>query len=246
MSALDQQWASAVAGLPCGERVLTQIRTWSAGVDSRRAPPTGEGRVQYRLPTGVIGEWVILDIDGGTPPRLTRVGPVVREHVEFDARCGVVTTTETAAAPGRSGVGSEAGTGSSSGAGAVFSDLDVSQTIDDAPEGVILYLWSPHMPLSVDGYPEVVSAGAAREFVVVPILLPGADHAFAVREADRVGIPAAGLRVAASVELAMRDAYVHAPTIVAVRAGRWSVTLPGYRNAAGYEDFLDDFLLGQP
>ena len=70
------------------------------------------------------------------------------------------------------------------------------------------------------------------------------DRAFAEREAIRVGMPPAGLREIASVELVQRQAQVHAPSIVIFGADRVSPVLPGYRNADGYRRYLEAFLAG--
>ena len=56
-----------------------------------------------------------------------------------------------------------------------------------------------------------------------------------------MGIPEEGLREVASIELLLRDAQVHAPTILVFQSGRVSPALPGYRNADGYERFLRAF-----
>ena len=106
----------------------------------------------------------------------------------------------------------------------------------------MVYTWSPHMPLSVDGYATIRSATAELGLDLVPVLFTGSDLEFARREAARAGIPEAGLREAASVELTLRNALVHAPTILVFPGTRTPGLLPGYRTRAGYVAFLERFL----
>jgi len=123
-----------------------------------------------------------------------------------------------------------------------FTDADLRAALDDAgAAGLVVYAWSPHMPLSVDGWTEITSASAARGYDAIPVLIAHADPDFARREAVRGGIPAEGLREVASVELIMRDLQVHAPSILVFGTGTVSPVLPGYRNAEGYGRFLEAF-----
>ena len=116
------------------------------------------------------------------------------------------------------------------------------ETAADPPVAVVVYVWSPHMPLSVDGYREIALAADALGMALVPVLIPGSDRAFALREAARVGMPTEHVRTSRSIELAMRDAHVHAPSILVFGRGRISPVLPGYRDAGGYRRYLEAFL----
>jgi hypothetical protein len=107
---------------------------------------------------------------------------------------------------------------------------------------VVVYAWSPHMPLSVEGFRAIEAAASELGLRVVPVLFAGSDPEFARREAARVGMPPAALREVQSVELTMRDMQVHAPSILVFRRGGVSPVLPGYRNAAGYRRYLTDLV----
>ena len=124
--------------------------------------------------------------------------------------------------------------------GRPFTDADLRAGLGE--RATVVYTWSPHMPLSVDGYREIAQASRALDARLIPVLFAGGDRAFARSEAQRVGIPDEGLREIASIELVFRDAHVHAPTILVFHAGRVSPVLPGYRNADGYRRFLEEFL----
>lgn len=120
-----------------------------------------------------------------------------------------------------------------------FSDADLASALGTSPDGVVVYLWSPHMPLSVDGYQEVRRAADSVGLPLIPLLFAGSDTAFARREAERMGMPDEALRTVASRELLRRDLLVHAPSLLLVTPGRTSPVLPGYRDAEGYRRWLD-------
>ncbi|MEM7414980.1 MAG: hypothetical protein AAF389_05740 [Gemmatimonadota bacterium] len=129
--------------------------------------------------------------------------------------------------------------------GARFTDADLEAARRAHPGGVVVYAWSPHMPLSVDGLPEVAEAARDAGFGFEPVLIAPGDTSFARAELLRVGGPEAALRRIASVELLTRELQVHAPALLVFSADRVSPVLPGYRNAEGYRRFLEAFVEGR-
>ncbi len=243
-------WVAAwtEAGLltgPCAGEVRSTLVAWDATARGIEAPPGPGGERMLRIPTRERGVWIVVEWPGSEPPRgttrrsdvgsgadaplLHRVDAAGTRSRRFTAGCRAAESTTSAGEPGA----------------ATFTDADLRAALDEAEAtGVVLYAWSPHMPLSVDGWRELASAARMRGLNAIPLLIAHADTAFARREAVRAGIPAAGLREIASVELLMRDVQVHAPSILVLRSGRTSPVLPGYRNAEGYGRFLDAFLGG--
>lgn len=122
-----------------------------------------------------------------------------------------------------------------------FTDADLRAARQASPR-LVVYVWSPHMPLSVDGYAEVAAAAGTFDAIVVPVLFAGSDPAFARREADRVGMPRGALREMASRTLARREGQLHAPSIVVFQDAGVAPVLPGYRNAEGYRRYLESVL----
>jgi hypothetical protein len=173
--------------------------------------------------------WILLELTEDEAPVLTRVRAEGAERFGFDEDC-----------TGRQLAGNDVRVADGEN---VFTDRDLREVLRSAGATVV-YVWSPHMSLSVDGYAEIARASEALGLELVPVLFPGGDREFAAREALRAGMPAEALRESASLELIYRDAHVHAPTIVVFDGGRVSPVLPGYRDAAGYRRFLEDFVGG--
>ena len=222
---------------PCAAESRAAVVAWGARGDGIGAPPAPGVASTARFPTAEPGVWVVVERGvSGAAVAVHRVDASGTRTLTFDARC---TATERTVPGPSAGVAAS----SPSGPGGTFTDADLRSLLaasDGVP--VVVYLWSPHMPLSVDGWREIEAAAASLGMTAVPVLIAHAEADFARREAARAGIPPEGLRSVASVELLMRDAQVHAPSILIFGADRVSPVLPGYRNAEGYGRFLEAFL----
>lgn len=199
------------------------VETWGRRGSPLGDPGSAEGGVpvSVRVPVGEIGDWVIR----------TPNGDVV---LVDDGRPTIVCGGAEHSVVGHPALDVEGQ--------AVFTDADLLAAVRRNEAGVAVYLWSPHMPLSVDGYAELAAAAESRGLAVEPVLFAESDHGFARREAARVDMPPSALRSVASSELVLRDAQVHAPAVIVFRGASASPVMPGYRNAAGYGRWLDAVL----
>lgn len=213
----------------CETETRASLRAWHAGPALPGLLPGPDGSRSLRLPADRFGVWITVSARAGEPPRLIRETPAAVTERRFDVRCAAVDREMSAAAPSRGGLEG-------------FTDADLSAAVEAATTPVVVYVWAPHMPLSVDGLPEIVAAARSLGWPVVEVVMPGSDAAFSIREARRVRPSTAEApRRADAVELRYRDALVHAPSIVVFSRSRVSPVLPGYRNAAGYVRFLRAF-----
>lgn len=186
-----------------------------------RSPAVIEALTTVRTPVGDIGDWVI---------RTPTDGVVLVEDGRAATLCGPTGAPRRASGP-VSSVG-----------GLALTDADLRRAVGRHPGGLVVYVWSPHMPLSVDGYAPLREAAEARGLVVLPALFAGSDAGFAQREAERAAMPDSALRFLAATELILRDAQVHAPSVVVFQGVEASPVMPGYRNAEGYGRWLDAVL----
>ena len=219
--------------LRCRDAIRATLDTWGATGGVLPGAPTAGFATSYRFPTGEVGTWVVVSARG-TLAEVSRVRAEETIHRTFDRVCRPADRILEGSIP----AGEEVGP--------AFTDADLREALraSEARAGLVVYAWSPHMPLSVDGWPELADAAAALDLVAIPVLIAHADMDFARREAARVGSPASALRTVASVELIMRDMQLHAPSILVFRGDRVSPVLPGYRNADGYQSFFESFLEG--
>lgn len=128
------------------------------------------------------------------------------------------------------------------GGAAQFTDAALARLLDaETLPGVsgILYIWSPHMPYSVQGLAEVLALGKRLELTVVPLLDPDADAGLAARVVQARHLPREVLRPMRSNRLLERGVTLHYPTLVLFREGRLLESmLPGYVSPAVCEAFV--------
>ncbi len=227
-------WISRLEGTPCSREIAALLRTWGTRDESLGAPPAPGFVSRYRIPTTVLGEWVLVDVPERGAPTLSRLRPAGVVSVSFDGECRD-TRNRVADEPRAAGRVAEAAFGE-------FTDDDLRSLVSSSTSAIVFYVWSPHMPLSLDGYREIAAACDALDLQLVPLLFGGGDLLFAERAASSAGIPRHGLREIASIELILRDAQVHAPTVILFEGRRVSPALPGYRNWEGYRSFIEAFL----
>ena len=220
--------ADPFADAPCREIALELLVDWgSTGEFLLAADSTDELRV-LRSPTEKLGIWVVVAMDSGRIGRLLRVSPEAETEVRFDQQCKVSTSVRQRELPddrGRS-----------------LTDVDVARIIGAGGRGII-YAWSPHMPLSVEGYPEIAAAANRLGLTVTPVLSSHANIDYARDRAQRVGMPEEAFALNRSVELTMRNLNVHAPAILIYANGALvSPVIPGFRRATDYEALILRFL----
>ncbi|MGI9625294.1 MAG: hypothetical protein ACR2QM_00545, partial [Longimicrobiales bacterium] len=195
----ERPWAGSLSSLPCADLLQSTLVGWGAGDEMFPGAPGPEFQRRFRFPTEELGEWLLLDA-GADGAKITFVSPGQTLVRSVGEDCSSITMDEPS--------------GTAADTADTFSDYDLRQVVESASaagsNGVVIYVWSPHMPLSVDGYSEIASAAADAGLHLVAVLFPGSDRGFATPEARRAGVPDAGLLEAASVELMFRDALVHA------------------------------------
>jgi hypothetical protein len=210
----------------CGADVERQLRAWQHRPPARPQPPAGDGAVVWHWPTAQLGTWVVQR-GAATDVSLTRVGPEGTVEIAWTADCGPRETRRPRASID----------------GPRFSDDDLRRLLEASPAGLI-YVWSPHMPLSADGIDSVRDAAQTRGLPVTVLLDPQSNRAFAARVAQERGFPPEVLRAADSVELTFHDVLVHAPTVQVYAQGRLRGSpYPGYHSADEYGAHIDRVLV---
>ncbi len=209
----------------CATQVAAQRARWDAGDPPIVQPPTTPGGLLRHWPTAAVGVWLVEDVSG-THATLARVSGGQVTRMTWSSECQATSDTRqrpTAPPP-------------------AFTDDDLSRLLASG-QPAVLYLWSPHMPLSVDGYVQLVTAARPRGLTVEPLLDAAADRSFAETSRTPGGLPESALRVVDSVELQFRELPLHAPAIAVISRGRFvGAVLRGYRTAAEYGAFLDRVL----
>lgn len=212
----------------CPSELDAQRRAWHAAGSPWPQPPLGADVAVRHWATRTMGVWLI-EQTSPTATALTRVEAGRVERVEWGAGC--LPTRRAAARP--------------TAMAPAFTDADLLTLVESGASGVI-YLWSPHLPLSVDGYAHVAAAADRHGVRVEPLLATDADRRFAAEAVASGRLPATALRAADAVELEFRGLALHAPAVLVFAGGRLrGAVLPGYKTADEYTAFFAR-VLGAP
>ena len=127
-----------------------------------------------------------------------------------------------------------------------FDEADLRELVAAEPRGLV-YLWSPHMPLSVDGVAVARRVATRRHLPLTILLHPAANLDLARSIAIAKGWPIATTTRTASTELRVRNLLLHAPTLQPYAEGRLvGSALPGYHSDEEYALYLDRIFAGMP
>jgi hypothetical protein len=217
------------AGIRCADAVRDHWERWQPRDQMRRAAPPALESARFLWSTPRLGVWLDLRVAVDGEAALTRVAADGSTELTWDEACHVTVRDRLSPIDGTGGADS-------------MTDADLEHHAARSRRFVV-YLWSPHMPLSVDGLRQVSLASRRLGVELLPVLHPHADHSYAERVAREADLPPGATRRAASVELTFRDLLIHAPSLLLYVDGRPAgLAVPGYRDAAGYERVIREQL----
>lgn len=107
-----------------------------------------------------------------------------------------------------------------------FMDFDLAELYQRNPSGGLIYVWSPHMELSISELDNLPKLGLEHPFTVV--MDPEADEALAEKIVTKKKWPREYLRRVASIELAKADVGIHYPSTAFYKNGKIVKRIPGY------------------
>ena len=116
-----------------------------------------------------------------------------------------------------------------------FTDTDLARLIN-SKRNALIYVWSPRMPLSVDGMREIASASKQIGLPVTYLADPFASKT----EVLRISPTSKFLQ---SDELDRRGARIHYPMLFILNSGEIShIQIPGHKTASTYRHLLESAL----
>jgi hypothetical protein len=209
---------------PCAALATSALEAWGARPTAARTAAGAPGT--FTMPTASLGTWVVMDVEADGAGRVMRVEPTRTITRTWSNRCVASAESIDERAFGDDARG--------------FTDDVLDRTLARLGSGVI-YLWSPHMPLSIAGYRNIVAATERLAVQLVVVLDPRADPRYAADTAATAGLPPEALIPMNSVELTFRELATHAPSIQPfVNGTLLDDMLPGYRDPEHYVQYLRD------
>lgn len=186
--------------IPCLSQVSTTLDQWEAPTSWRKLISSESESLEIASPSDVAGVWIYLRVN----PRET---VATRKTVE----CEINVQWDNQSCQSQATIFLKKK--SPSQAQRLFTDKDLQLLLNKGSAGVI-YIWSPHMPLSISGIREI-SALAKRLKIDLSILMdPNASQDSAVRSVKQNHLVSSSTVKLAASELIQRNSIYHFPSYV--------------------------------
>lgn len=127
-----------------------------------------------------------------------------------------------------------------------FANAELDHLIKQTGGGgqpVVVYGWSPHMPLSIRGLSELLTLGERQDIKIVPVLDPIANETLVTQVMSHQHWPIAYATRAKSAHLIALGFRVHYPSYLLISHGRVaSGLLPGYKTPNNLKAYFRKYL----
>jgi hypothetical protein len=213
--------AGLLQGAPCRNRVIEMLtgnptsKAWRPQGDWIVMPGDEPGEIARKAPTERLGTWVELRISASKQVRLTQLsasGAIEATWIGPECRARLLQHPMALPSP----LPSER-----------FTDGDLER-LKRSGTSALIYLWSPHMPLSIRGFADAQASAHRHGLQFEPILDPQAEAAVTARALKQnPAIPSRARRRAISIELLERGAHLHYPATLVFHRGKVGRMLPG-------------------
>lgn len=216
----------------CGSQIEAALVSQNIALTGawRKSPNLVKLVQSYRAPTAQIGTWLVLEQAAKSDTETLIVDSAEKRlRYSFSAPgCDAEFALIAKPTSDRKIASAE-----------YFYDEDLAALLKKQPSGVI-YIWSPHMPLSFRAIPQIREAAKALGLGITFLMDPQADHASAVRVAKEYELGSSGTRRVDSHELAMRNALVHFPALIVHREGKICPHIQrGYRRKNRFQTIIE-------
>lgn len=217
---------------PCADAAAHSLQQWHSLSDWNRRPRAIGGPLVFTSPTSQIGVWTEVHLSRYDELEVLRVDAGSTLTVRFGSDCATeleATTRETTSPDPH-----------------VLTDADLADLLREHQAGVV-FVWSPHMPLSPLSLLQMREAAKRRDLPVFGVLDPFANEQAAHEAAEEHDLPEDDLRRLQSLELIMRNMTVHYPSAYVFRDGRLIGHMRlGYEEAYVYDHWLGQVLESEP
>jgi hypothetical protein len=219
-----------IAKSTCAAQTKDLLESWKTRSDWTVAPGDIDGGKSFMSPTDKVGVWIGVSAYPDGSVQCVRYSSDLTIQVSWKkADC---TPQETAAHHTHPKVAHAQ----------YFTDADLEKAISGDSQALI-YVWSPHMPLSVKGFPEAQGVAKKLGIKFIPVLDPEADAKTVTATIKKHSLPANAARREDSVELAARQVNLHFPSTLVVSHGKFSRLYPGHWVSLNvYENFIKENL----
>jgi len=217
----------------CKKEVQEFLVHWEVAKNATWSKQASTGKVvSWKAHGKNLGEWITLQATPKSVTTLVHLLPDQKvEQVTFNQTdCSVKKVSGRLPAQVEPNVGKKAD----------FTDEDLQKILTANKNGLI-YIWSPHMTLSVKGIADIKKAAAAVGMPVDLVMDPIADETRAQEILKELDLPATAILRMHSNELGGHSVTLHYPALMVYKAGVLCSTVQrGWRDSDDYRKIVTE------
>lgn len=222
--------------LPCSKKIIETLTKWNVQKPWTRALTSVPGEKVYRASTSTLGKWIELHVkDDQVKADLftqSEVLTVTFEKKDCVAKADLSSRTMKDRFEGQSEYKGFV----------ILRDKNLSELLDQKKPGV-LYLWSPHKHISVEGLIQARKAAEKLGIAVYSVIEPNSTASEVERVAKDLKLPKKEIFYLNSFDLQYRGMRLHFPSLIVYSNGHFtSQVRRGYEDARVYEEYFKSHL----
>lgn len=192
-----------IDSMNCSKMVKSILTDWKAENSWTKTPLKDGNQIELKTPTKNFGKWVRLKItENGQSVSL--LSPLSQIQVDVSESC--VKRVKTFKPREKQN-------------NTAFTDEKLREFVKKNRSGII-YSWSPHMPLSIEGIKEIKKAAKKLDLPLLITLSPEGDLKWAKKVAKQRKLAANEVVPHDSMELILRGMTIHQPSIITFKNGK--------------------------
>ena len=217
----------------CSPQAQKILKEWHAQDAWTRAIGHKPNEEMFRTPTATVGKWVEVSALGNQLTlRLFNEKAVL--SVEFDSKCKSQARMLAHKPKPRFKTPPRGY--------ALLQDENVAHLLEQKKSGVI-FLWSPHKQISVEGLKQILEAAKSTNTKVYPVADPDSDPKAVDRVAKELKLAKKDIYFLDSFDLQYRGFRLHHPSLIVFNDGKFtSQVRRGYEDAFIYKEYLQSHM----
>lgn len=210
---------------PCAKSMDQTVQGWGS-LGQWQKHLSAKGQIELWSPSNAIGSWIQIEKTREGKLHARKLSPsIMLEALWLQNNClPAIAPTPLS----RKIVANE------------FNDMHLKKLVDEKKTGII-YLWSPQMPLSIQGVNNIIKATKQQQLNLTVLLDSNADLAQAKKMQEENKWPTSFLARANSLELEMRNAFIHFPNLLFYSHQKMQMEIaPGLKTIKNYQALLQE------
>lgn len=215
----------------CGAKALSILQEWKAKDEWKLKFTENPEDKKFQAPTENFGIWAQVQYQKNESLKLFQFSAKNQTQVKFGADCKPEFETQAYDADRK--LASTKTKGFS-----YFQDSEI-QKLFQSQKSAIVYMWTPHMQVAVEGLREISKAAQKLKVPLYAVVDPNSNPGQVAKIAGELKISKDQIYYFDSFDLTMRDFRLHYPSLMIISRGKYATPVQrGLETSDIYENYI--------